>query len=467
MFFSHHIRPSVTLCALLVACVAVQLFAGPAAEAALVQLTTDGSVTSSSLAPSGNSSGSLIAFESNSDLTGANSDLNVEIFRVSSAGAVIQLTDSSGCTNGVPSSDAAGSLIAFESNCDPTGGNGDGSVEIFQVSAGGMVTQLTDGVGCVSEAPSSNASGDLVAFTSNCDHTGGNGDGGDEIFQASSSGTVVQLTDDASAGGCASFNPSSNALGDLVAFDSDCDLAASNPDEIREIFQVSAGGVVAQLTLSLDNACVSEVPASNAAGDKVAFESDCDFVGGNTDASVEVFMVDSLGQISQLSDDGASCDNGSVAIDGDGVTVVFTRTCVPAPPAEPSQDVYRYIQSSLAPVAAGVGCPSTSPWLSGDGLNTVFESGCDFVATNGDGGIEIFAEYLGTLPCNCGAPISLFAGGSTPTASDALFTLRAAVGSESCLLCDCDVNNDGSVSSVDALTILKAAVGQDAVLTCP
>jgi len=53
-----------------------------------------------------------------------------------------------------------------------------------------------------------------------------------------------------------------------------------------------------------------------------------------------------------------------------------------------------------------------------------------------------------------------------PTASDALFTLRAATGSESCADCDCDVNNDTNVTASDALLILKAAVGQDVDLVC-
>jgi hypothetical protein len=57
--------------------------------------------------------------------------------------------------------------------------------------------------------------------------------------------------------------------------------------------------------------------------------------------------------------------------------------------------------------------------------------------------------------------------GKVVTASDALFALKAAVGSESCALCVCDVDNSGSISASDALRILGFAVSQPISLTCP
>jgi hypothetical protein len=52
-------------------------------------------------------------------------------------------------------------------------------------------------------------------------------------------------------------------------------------------------------------------------------------------------------------------------------------------------------------------------------------------------------------------------------ASDALTTLRAAVGGEPCGLAYCDVDSSGTVSVVDALAILQIAVGRAVVLSCP
>ncbi len=64
----------------------------------------------------------------------------------------------------------------------------------------------------------------------------------------------------------------------------------------------------------------------------------------------------------------------------------------------------------------------------------------------------------------CGFPVS---NGETPAASDALFTLKAAVGGASCAVCVCDVSGDGNVAAGDALTILKAAVGSVSEFDCP
>lgn len=50
--------------------------------------------------------------------------------------------------------------------------------------------------------------------------------------------------------------------------------------------------------------------------------------------------------------------------------------------------------------------------------------------------------------------------------SDALLVLRAAVGSQPCDDCVCDVDRSGFVVSSDALAVLRHAVGQDVPLRC-
>jgi hypothetical protein len=52
-------------------------------------------------------------------------------------------------------------------------------------------------------------------------------------------------------------------------------------------------------------------------------------------------------------------------------------------------------------------------------------------------------------------------------ASDALFTLQAAVGSRSCAACLCDVNSSAALTAADALIVLRAAVGTPSPFTCP
>jgi len=67
----------------------------------------------------------------------------------------------------------------------------------------------------------------------------------------------------------------------------------------------------------------------------------------------------------------------------------------------------------------------------------------------------------GSLPCG-----DLNDDGSV-TASDALSILRAAVGTDSCDECVCDVDGSGSVAATDALIALNFAVGENVDLACP
>lgn len=57
--------------------------------------------------------------------------------------------------------------------------------------------------------------------------------------------------------------------------------------------------------------------------------------------------------------------------------------------------------------------------------------------------------------------------GPRPSASDALFILRAAVALVSCDVTVCDPGGDGFIRASDALLTLNAAVGRDVVLACP
>jgi hypothetical protein len=65
----------------------------------------------------------------------------------------------------------------------------------------------------------------------------------------------------------------------------------------------------------------------------------------------------------------------------------------------------------------------------------------------------------------CGKPTN--SSGAAPKASDALFVLKAAVQTVTCDLLVCDVNDSGSVTASDALLTLKKAVGAAVTLNCP
>lgn len=70
----------------------------------------------------------------------------------------------------------------------------------------------------------------------------------------------------------------------------------------------------------------------------------------------------------------------------------------------------------------------------------------------------------GAAAARCAQPTS---SGSSPTATDALFILNAAVGLTSCELCVCDVDGSGAITASDALIALQIAVGGLIPLQCP
>lgn len=65
---------------------------------------------------------------------------------------------------------------------------------------------------------------------------------------------------------------------------------------------------------------------------------------------------------------------------------------------------------------------------------------------------------------DCAQPSS---SGATPTATDALFILNAAVGLAMCEACVCDVDGSRSITAPDALRALQIAVGTELSLDCP
>ena len=92
--------------------------------------------------------------------------------------ALTQVAD--GYTQGVQS-DALGKHIVWEGDADPLGTNADRNTEIFTYDvANGRLTQITDTTGWGAASPDISADGEWVAFESEGDHVGRNGDGNRE-----------------------------------------------------------------------------------------------------------------------------------------------------------------------------------------------------------------------------------------------------------------------------------------------
>jgi hypothetical protein len=78
---------------------------------------------------------------------------------------------------------------------------------------------------------------------------------------------------------------------------------------------------------------------------------------------------------------------------------------------------------------------------------------------------DVFAQRINSTPPlpACGDPT----GDGDVTATDALFSLNAAIGLTTCDLAYCDVDDSGAVAASDALAILNVAIGIPIELSCP
>jgi cysteine-rich repeat protein len=115
------------------------------------------------------------------------------------------------------------------------------------------------------------------------------------------------------------------------------------------------------------------------------------------------------------------------------------------------------------PDKVGVAATTPCPGAAACGNGTVEEpETCD------DGDTDFTPGDFCSATCDdfaCGVPTSATA--TVPKTSDALFVLRAGVGSAACSPVVCDVNGSGDVNASDALAVLRKAVGQQVIFDCP
>jgi Tol biopolymer transport system component len=235
--------------------------------------------------PSINSDGTKVAFEATDDYTGGNADGNVEIFLWTAGSGITQLTSSTGCSNAAPAINSDGSRIAFSSECNLTGGNADLNDEVVLWTSGSGFVQITSTTGGSNIEPSINSDGSQFAFRSNRDLTGGNADANEEIFLWVSGSGFTQIS--SSTGGANTF-PSINGDGTKIAFNSNRDLTGGNGDLNREVFLWTPGSGNTQVTNSTGGGNFG--PAISSDGAMIAFFSDRDLSGGNADLNLEIFL---------------------------------------------------------------------------------------------------------------------------------------------------------------------------------
>ncbi|MGB2692290.1 MAG: IPTL-CTERM sorting domain-containing protein [Thermodesulfobacteriota bacterium] len=312
------------------------------------------------------SDGNLIAFRSEADFIGENPESNDEIFIYNVADKVFtQATFATSGNSNRPFISRDGKLVSFSSRGNINGVPNNGSNQLFLYDV--MTATNTQITNENENSGSSSISGDntQIAFSSDADLTGGNPLNEDQIFLYDIAGnsfkqitnSVFGITDD----------PSSNFDGNLVAFESSADLTGQNPvpGGIRQIYlynrdadiltQVTAntagsnsvsgnllddtgslfafagtgnpngggsnfptGGSqiyffdgnypIEQITTSQD--ALARVGSISQDGSCIVFSSEDDITGQNPQGSVQVFIYDIA------SDEFTQVTNGSINING-------------------------------------------------------------------------------------------------------------------------------------------------------
>jgi len=310
-----------------------------------VTVTTE---TQLNLNPSLSGDGKHIAFESTADISGSGGAAALRAVRANVAEATLSFSQIAVSRAPAPAISQDGRYVAFASKDDPLGLNSDGNQEVFYFD-GEVLRQITDTkpLDAARRArdgnfqPSISDDGRLVAFASNRNLVGSNADSNLEIFlydattrqftQLTNSSGVLGATDAKISGDGSSvaFIVDAGAVGSeasarrqltiidlrsgvsrVLAADVDgLTLApgrAISDDGARVVYAASTAANATQVFLydgrnnllrqftSL-GARVTDVPLHptiSGDGSRIAFATRRDVIGGNSDASVELYIYD-------------------------------------------------------------------------------------------------------------------------------------------------------------------------------
>jgi Tol biopolymer transport system component len=391
----------------------------------LIQITST-PIPKRSSNPSINADGTRIAFHSDADLAPGmpgNAGGGQQIFLFdTTTGLFTQITNITSGGGGEPSINAAGTRIAFTSGADFTPGNpgnADHNAEIFLVdTTTGVFRQITNTTGTFkfNGLPSINADGTRIAFASNHDLTPGspgNADGSTEIFLFdTTTGVLRQVT----SGAERSINPSINAAGTRIAFESMSDLTRGNPgnaDGNTEIFLFDTiTGVTTQITNTQSPSttfALNASPSIDAAGTRIAFISNRDLTPGrpgNTDNTLEVFLFDmTTGLITQVTSSAAVSLQPSISAAGTRIAFTSGGDLAPGNPGNADHNTEIFVYD----IATGVTTQITNTTgnfffvetvaINADGTRIAFAFQGDAAPPgNPDGNLEIFLAVLAASP---------------------------------------------------------------------
>ncbi len=346
--------------------------------------------------PSISADGNHIAFDSTANFNGGNQDGNNEIYIFNTlTGMFTQITDETSGISIDASVNANGTRVAFESTENINGGNPDQGTEVFLFDTiTGVFTQITDGpdVFVFSADASINADGTRIAFRSDLDITGGNPEGNPEIYLFdTTTATYMQVTNEIMG---FSIEPSINADGTRIAFESTANINGGNPEENTELYLYdSTAGIITQITFGTVGS--SGDASINADGTRVAFRSNLNINGGNPDNSDEIYIFDTTtGTFTQVTNETGF--NGDPSINADGTLVTF-QSSSNINGGNPGVIIQIYLFDSTTGIITQItnetSIGSLFPSIDANGSRIAFESAENINGGNPDGFSQIYLAH--------------------------------------------------------------------------
>lgn len=279
--------------------------------------------------PSISADGSRVAFRTTANLTGSNPDGNFEVFVYDAAtDSHIQITNTpTGIGNFVPMITPDGAYVVFRSVFDFTGeGNAD-TFELWEADIdAGTFRQVTNNPASTPVFdPRISGDGNYLTFLARINPTGGNPDGSLEVFRINRvTGSLVQISNNTTV--AAQF-PDINGDGSRIVWGDRANYDGTNGNGGLEIWVWDeAAGTITAVTNQSASVLETNLPRIDHAGRYVSFVSLFDFSGAGA-IGRKVFVTDShTGAIQRVTSQGVSgsgADYPDAEISPDGSTVYF------------------------------------------------------------------------------------------------------------------------------------------------
>ncbi len=182
------------------------------------------------------------------------------------------------------------------------------------------IEQITDEASGDNLEPSLNADGTRIAFQSRSNINGGNPEGNPEIYLFDAmTGIFTQITEETSG---FSSRPSINANGTRLAFISTANINGGNTDGNFELYLFdSTTGIITQITDFTEGQ--TEEPSINADGTRIAIESDTN-INGNFGLPNQIYIFDTTtGIFTQVTNQPVNNSN-TPSLNADGTRVAFS-----------------------------------------------------------------------------------------------------------------------------------------------